>query len=151
MPPKAPLDACPCGGADFATCCGPYLLGQAVPATAEALMRSRYTAYTRGMKDYVRATWHPSTRPADAIIDQNERLQWLGLEVKSALRLRQRKANLPETPIQAGTKAETDTVEFVARYRINGRAHRLHEVSRFLRETRDGVARWFYLDGSFPE
>ena len=135
---------CPCGGPSLATCCGPYLAGAAVPATAETLMRSRYTAYTQGNEAYLRATWDPRTVPLGSIIDPNERLQWLGLEVKSALRLRQRKANLAESQ-------DADTVEFVARYKIGGRAHRLHEVSRFVRETVDGQARWFYVDGSFPE
>ena len=145
--PARPTPACPCGGPAFASCCAPYLAGAAVPPTAEALMRSRYTAYTQGNEAYLRATWHPTTLPPDALIDPNEKLQWLGLEVKSALRLRQRKANLPETPDPSGDR---DSVEFVARYRINGRAHRLHELSRFVREEQAGVARWFYLDGSFP-
>lgn len=144
MSSKAKIAACPCGGPSFLTCCGPYLAGVAVPATAELLMRSRYTAYTLGNEAYLRATWHPSTVPQDALIDPNERLQWVGLEVKSALRLRQRKAELSETP-------DADSVEFVARFKVNGRAHRLHEVSRFVREGVDGVQRWFYLDGSFPE
>ena len=136
--------ACPCGGAAFAICCGPYLAGNAIAATAELLMRSRYCAYTLRDEAYLRATWHPGTLPAGPIVDPDERLQWLGLEVKSALRLRQRKANLPDTP-------DNDTVEFVARYKIAGRAHRLHEVSRFVREQHGDTARWFYLDGSFPE
>lgn len=135
---------CPCGGPSLATCCGPYLNGKAVPPTAEALMRSRYTAYTQRNETYLRATWHPNTLPEGPIIEPNEQLQWIGLEVKSALRLRQRKAELPESP-------DADTVEFVARYKINGRAHRLHEVSRFVREDAGGVARWFYVDGSFPD
>ncbi len=132
--------SCPCGGPSFDTCCGPYLAGDAIPQTAEQLMRSRYTAFTRADEAYLRATWHPTTLPAGPLVEPDERCQWLGLEVKSALRLRQRKADLPETP-------DRDTVEFVARYKIAGRAHRLHEVSRFVRE--DG--RWFYLDGSFPD
>jgi SEC-C motif-containing protein len=144
MPSPPKPAACPCGGASLAACCGPYLAGDAIPPTAEQLMRSRYTAYTRGDEAYLRATWHPSTLPAGPIIDPAERLQWLGLEVKSALRLRQRKANLPET-------SDSDTVEFVARYKIAGRAHRLHEVSRFVREHGAGAARWFYVDGSFPD
>ena len=146
MPPSPKPAACPCGGADFATCCRPYLDGEAIAASAELLMRSRYTAYVLRNEAYLRATWHPSTLPAGPIVDPDEKLQWLGLEVKSALRLRQRKANLLETP-------DRDTVEFVARYKIGGRAHRLHEVSRFVREDagEDKAARWFYLDGSFPE
>ena len=143
MPTTSKPAACPCGGASLATCCGPYLAGQAAP-TAELLMRSRYTASPLGDETYLRATWHPSTLPPGPIIDPAENLKWLGLEVKSALRLRQRKADLPEYP-------DSDTVEFVARFKVNGRAQRLHEVSNFVREESNGVARWFYVDGSFPE
>ena len=104
-------------------------------------MRSRYTAYVQGNEPYLLATWHRTTRPTDKIVDRNEALQWLGLEVKSALRLRQRKV----------TEGE-DFVEFVARCRIAGKGQRLHEVSRFLREADYlGVQRWFYVDGQFPE
>ena len=106
-------------------------------------MRSRYTAYTQRNEAYLRATWHPSTLPPESIVADGETIQWLGLEVKSTLRLRQRKANLPEQP-------GADTVEFVARYRVNGRGHRLHELSRFVREQGGGESRWYYLDGSFP-
>jgi SEC-C motif-containing protein len=137
---------CPCGGPSFAECCRPFIAGAALPPGAEELMRSRYTAYTLRNEDYLRATWHPSTRPADALFADEEKVHWLGLEVKSSLRLRKRQENSPETP-------DSDSVEFVARYKIGGRAHRLHEVSRFVRE-RDpavgGAPRWFYLDGSFP-
>lgn len=142
---STPSSLCPCGGAAFAACCGPYLAGASVPQTAEQLMRSRYSAYTLRDELYLRATWHASTLPDDAIVDPDEKLQWLGLEVKYALRLRQRKADLPEQP-------GSDSVEFVARFKVNGRAHRLHEVSRFVREPDNrGALRWFYVDGSFPE
>ena len=151
MPTPDPSAACPCGGPSLATCCGPFIAGEALPPTAEALMRSRYTAYTQRNEAYLRATWHPRTRPADAIVDPDENLRWLGLEIKSALRLRQRKAESPDHPDSA---VASDTVEFVARFKVGGRAHRLHETSRFLREPDPdlgGVARWFYLDGTFPE
>jgi SEC-C motif-containing protein len=145
---RSPSGTCPCGNPlPILRCCGPYIAGAELPPTAEALMRSRYTAFTLQDEDYLRATWHPSTRPEQAIIDTNDKVQWLGLEVKSALRLRQRKADLPDNPDQ-------DTVEFVARFRVDGRAHRLHEVSRFVREPDPAIVgkmRWFYLDGSFPE
>jgi SEC-C motif-containing protein len=141
MPTKNAPTACPCGGAAYATCCGRYI-GTALPAPgAEQLMRSRYTAYTLRNEAYLRATWHHSTRPGEPIVSDDEKLQWLGLEVKSALRLRQRQV----TPDADGDE-NRDSVEFVARYKVNGRAHRLHELSRFVRE--DG--RWFYLDGTFP-
>lgn len=150
MPTPSTSAACPCGGASYASCCGPYIAGDALPPTAEALMRSRYTAFTLRDEPYLRATWHASTRPTDALFADEEKVHWLGLEVKSALRLRQRKA---ESADQA-EEMNRDTVEFVARYKVNGRAHRLHEVSRFVREAGeggDGALRWFYLDGSFPE
>ena len=152
MPAKTPsMRACPCGGPSLATCCGPFIAGEALPPTAEALMRSRYTAYTQRNEAYLRATWHPRTRPQDAILAPDENLRWLGLEIKSALRLRQRKAELPDHP---GSGTDSDTVEFVARFKMGGRAQRLHETSRFLREPDPdlgGTPRWFYLDGTFPE
>lgn len=133
--------ACPCGGAAYARCCGPFIEGAAVPDSAEQLMRSRYTAFVRRDEAYLRATWHPSTRPSGALVDADEKLKWLGLEIKSAFRIRQ--------PDQAD--AERDSVEFVARYKVGGRARRLREVSRFVREAGPGGMRWYYLDGSFPE
>jgi len=135
--------ACPCGGPSLATCCGPYIDGAAIPQSAEALMRSRYTAYGLRNEPYLLATWHPSTRPTEPVMSDEEKLQWLGLEVKSALRLRQRKAD--------DADLTTDTVEFVARFKTNGRAQRLHEISNFVREPAEGGPRWFYVDGSFPE
>ena len=106
----------------------PYHTGAATPLSAEALMRSRYTAYVLGHADYLKATWHPDTLPQPFALDDQERVQWLGLQVK-------------RHEIQDDQHA---TVEFVARYKINGRAHRLHEVSRFVRE----AGRWYYLDGA---
>jgi len=122
---------CPCGsGRGYAACCGRYHAGEAAP-DAEALMRSRYSAFVLGLEDYLRATWHPATRPAALDLNAPPRPQWLGLTVAS------------HTPVDA-THA---TVEFVARYKLNGRAHRLHEVSRF--ERVDG--RWLYVDGEIAE
>ncbi|NEX16830.1 MAG: hypothetical protein C1943_09425 [Halochromatium sp.] len=55
---------CPCGsGKTLADCCGPFLDGTSAPATAEALMRSRYTAFTQSAVDYLRTTWHSSAQP----------------------------------------------------------------------------------------
>ena len=93
-------------------------------------MRSRYSAYVLGRVDYLRATWDATTRPAD--LDQDPAVKWLGLQVRDHRRL-------DDTHAQ---------VEFVARYRVNGRAVRLHERSRFMREP-DG--RWYYVDGDMLE
>jgi SEC-C motif-containing protein len=119
---------CPCGGPDYTTCCGPILAGTPA-ASAEQLMRSRYTAYTRNDDAYIAATWAVRTRPA-AVEITDDNTQWLGLEIR-----------------HSSTDGDAAIVEFIARYKINGRAQRLHEVSRFVRE--QGC--WFYVDGSFPE
>jgi len=130
MPPKKTSAApCPCGQPKgYAECCGIYHAGVAAP-TAEALMRSRYSAYVLALEPYLLATWHASTRPIDASADEQTR--WLGLSIKRF----------------EATGADSAQVEFVARYKIAGRAQRLHEVSRFVRE--DG--RWYYVDGQFDQ
>lgn len=92
-------------------------------------MRSRYTAYVLGDAAYLRATWDPATCPADLAIDRDTR--WLGLDVREAKAL----------------DADHAEVEFVARYRLQGRGARLHERSRFVR---DAQGRWRYVDGTFP-
>lgn len=123
---------CPCGlPAAYAACCGRYHAGpQHLQApTAKALMRSRYSAYVLGLADYLLATWHPSTRPA-ALAPDSPGLKWLGLEVRRS----------------ALSDDAHAVVEFVARSKQGGRAQRLHEISRFVRE--DG--RWFYVDGEQP-
>lgn len=90
-------------------------------------MRSRYSAFVLGLRDYLLATWHSDTRPATLDLDTSPPTKWLGLEVKRF----------------AATGANTATVEFIARCKIGGRAQRLHETSRFVSE--DG--RWYYRDG----
>ena len=90
-------------------------------------MRSRYTAYVMMREDYLLATWHSSTRPASLGLAGETPTKWLGLEVKRT----------------GQQDADHATVEFVARYKVNGRAGRLHETSRFVREQ----GRWYYLDG----
>ncbi len=122
-----PNEACPCGsGKSYAACCGPLHAGDKPAPSAEALMRSRYAAYVLKLEDYLLATWHASTRPSELDLAADDS-KWLGLEVRAHQQ-------------QDATHA---TVEFVARYRIAGRGHRLRELSRFVRE--DG--RWYYIDG----
>lgn len=128
-PPTSELSRpCPCGsGRDYAGCCGPLIAGAALPRTAEALMRSRYTAFADQALEYLRATWHSSTCPARLAPDPSTK--WIGLKILAT---------------KAGGPDDGDgTVEFVARYKIQGRAHRLHERSRFVREQNA----WRYLDG----
>lgn len=119
----AKLMPCPCGGDEYASCCGHFHAGNPAP-DAQRLMRSRYSAYVLKNEAYLLATWHESTRPASLDFSGEK---WLGLDIKNQ-------------------NIESNTVEFVARYKIGGRAHRMHEISRFVFE--DG--HWFYLDGAFP-
>ena len=118
---------CPCdSGSTYADCCGNWHAGllQGLHApTPEALMRSRYSAYVLGLIDYLLATWHPATAPGELELPP---LKWLGLEV-----------------LLAQSTAQAGVVEFVARCRDNGRAQRMHETSRFVREQ----GRWYYVDG----
>ena len=88
-------------------------------------MRSRYSAYVLERHDFVLETWHPSTRPV-SLDGAMPRRKWLGLSIRNH-----------------HTQGDQASVEFVARYRINDRGQRLHEVSRFVREE----ACWYYLDG----
>jgi SEC-C motif-containing protein len=88
-------------------------------------MRSRYTAFVLEREDYLLRSWHTSCRPASVEFDPQAK--WLGLEVRRA----------------TAQDANHTEVEFVARQRLPGGAHRLHECSRFVRE--DG--QWYYLNG----
>jgi SEC-C motif-containing protein len=120
---------CPCGSGDpYGRCCARYHSGPEHfrAPSPESLMRSRYTAYVLGLADYLLATWHPSTRPT-ALDAFDPSLKWLGLEIRACAR----------------TDADHGTVAFVARSKRAGRAHRLHETSRFVREN----GRWLYVDG----
>lgn len=120
---------CPClSGLPYAECCGPLHRGERTAPTAEALMRSRYSAFAVGDAAYLRATWHRSTRPADVDLDPDVRWRRLDVLATSA----------------GGPFDTTGTVEFRATYRDADGPGALHEVSRFVRE--DGA--WSYLDGS---
>ena len=121
---------CPCGlPAAYADCCGRWHHGpQFLRAPdAQALMRSRYSAYVLDELDYLLRTWHPDSRPAT--LEPNEPgTRWLGLDVRRHDRI----------------DHDHEIVEFVARVRVNGRATRIHETSRFTRV--EGV--WMYVDGT---
>lgn len=122
---------CPCGRQaagkhlTYGHCCGRYIEHfEACPAPdPESLMRSRYTAFVLGRERYLLDTWSSGFRPET--VDFEPQTKWLGLSIKSKKMLEEHRGE----------------VEFVARYRLNGRATRLHENSLF--ERHDG--RWFYL------
>ena len=93
-------------------------------------MRARYSAFVKGEWEFVHRTWDERTRPSLADLQSDDGGKWLGLEVRRHV---------------AGQ--DQASVEFVARYKVDGRAQRLHEISRFVRE----LGQWLYVDGSFPE
>ena len=99
-------------------------------------MRARYSAYVLHDNAFIAASWHASTRPEIRETEPDPQTRWLGLEVRQHAK-----------PGSTGGTDDTATVEFVARFKSGGRAQRLHEVSRFVRE----VGFWWYVDGSFPK
>jgi SEC-C motif domain protein len=135
---------CPCGGASpgsnnavkhppqYAECCGRFIEDGAPPGNAMELMRSRYSAYVLGNTAYVRATWAETTCPRDLETSADPRIRWIGLQIKR----------------YATIDADHAEVEFVARYKIGGRAFRLHETSRF---ERDAEGLWRYVDGDLRD
>ncbi|MGW2959609.1 YchJ family protein [Streptomyces sp. NPDC001220] len=124
---RQPAAGCPCGLAEtYEKCCGRFHRGAAAP-TAEALMRSRYSAFVRRDEPYLLRTWHPRTRPGRLDLDPG--MRWTGLEIL---------ATTDGTAFHA-----TGTVTFRASFKGGS----LHEVSRF--ERVDGA--WVYLDGDFPD
>ena len=122
--------ACPCGsGREYGACCGPTHEGAPAP-TAEALMRSRFSAFARGLPEYVLASWHPSTRPASLELD--EHTVWRRLQIVDT--------------VAGGPDDDEGFVEFRASYRDPDGGGLLHERSRFVRV----AGRWAYLDGDTP-
>lgn len=94
-------------------------------------MRSRYSAFVLGNEAYLRQTWATESLPAEPLLD--DAVKWQGLSILSK---------------EAGGELDqTGVVTFVARYKINGRAGRMQERSRFVRE--QGL--WRYLDGEVSD
>ncbi len=123
---------CPCGSStDFKACCGLYLEGGKYPATPEALMRSRYSAYFKANMDYILKTMRaPALLKFDKRIDPKYPQEWLGLEVITAYN---------------DLDPNIGYVEFIAKYKQNNKVNMIHELSKFHRE--DG--RWYYVDGEY--
>jgi SEC-C motif domain protein len=132
---------CLCGSSiPTSQCCELYLGGNAIAPTAEALMRSRYTAYSQGNVDYLIATLHPQSRQPDdrpTLIQSVQAMRWVGLKIVKTQR--------------GQAQDKRGTVEFVALYQPVekndlqniGMTHQLHERSRFVQES----GQWFYVDG----
>jgi SEC-C motif-containing protein len=125
-------DPCPCGsGIGYDHCCGALHRGERTAPTAEALMRSRFSAYALGLSWYLLSSWDPDTRPAELEVD--EAINWRRLQIVDTE--------------AGGPDDASGIVEFRAQYVADGRRHILHERSRFRRGTDGG---WRYVDGVFP-
>ncbi len=123
------MPVCPCGsGLDYDECCGALHAGKPAP-TAEALMRSRYTAYAMGNFDYLQKTCAPELRADYEPPGVATMPEWRGLKILRT--------------VGGGAGDDAGQVEFMASYTINGQAHSLHELSDFRRV--DGA--WIYTAG----
>lgn len=120
---------CPCGSQlSLAACCQPILDNRLCAETAEALMRSRYTAFVHRHEQHILASWHSRTRPQALNFDDHPVI-WLGLQIHEC---------------HDGSKSDSrGTVEFTSSYLENGQLCSLREKSEFLKE--DEL--WFYLRG----
>ncbi len=125
-------EQCPCGsGTPYAECCEPIIRGIRPATTAESLMRSRYSAYTKAEVDYLYETTHPSYRKGydhEGTRQWAESSQWLGLEIVSA---------------RGGESDTLGEVEFIASYNDGETVHNHHELGKFRKE--DGC--WLFVDG----
>jgi SEC-C motif-containing protein len=125
---------CPCGSKlEYTLCCEPFLKGESKPDTAEKLMRSRYTAFTKANIDYLKKTLTPEARKdfdAKEAKSWAQSAKWKSLEILST--------------VNGMEKDSTGTVEFMATYEIDGEGIEHHEVSKFKKGS-DG--NWYFVDG----
>ena len=123
---KKKSTTCPCGsGQPLEHCCLHVINGTRAASSAEALMRSRFSAYALDRQQYLLSSWHPTTRPDS--IESDPSIQWVRLKI-----------------IDAHTRP--DQVEFVATFKLNGKAYKMRENSRFIFEN----GHWFYLGAIEP-
>lgn len=121
---------CPCNsGKNYSDCCHPFHAGAKAAPTAEALMRSRFSAYALQLSNYIFKTWQTNTRPSKQSLKQLEPIAWKSLDIISTQ--------------QGSPFDQSGMVEFKAYYDDNGLEQCLHETSRFSRENNQ----WVYIDG----
>ena len=129
MPIISDTTACLCGsGSSYAECCRRFHVNEAVAPSAEALMRSRFTAYALRNIEYLLATWDAAKRPT-GIDFSKETAQWHTLLILSCRK--------------GGALDNKGVVEFKAFYKQDDDEYFMHEISRFVKTGQ----RWFYVDG----
>lgn len=124
---------CPCGsGLSYSACCEPIISGRNEAVTAQALMRSRYVAFTLADVDYLMRSHSAKTRPVKdrkSIEKWAKSVNWMGLAILET---------------HAGEASdEIGTVEFKATYLENGKLQQIHEKSLFHCEN----GKWVYVSG----
>ncbi|HJV66735.1 MAG TPA: YchJ family protein [Geomonas sp.] len=127
------MEQCPCGsGLAYTECCEPIIRGVRPAETAEALMRSRYSAYVKVETDYIFETTHPKHREGydhAGTKEWAENAEWDSLEIIST---------------KDGGKDDTvGEVEFIARFAEKGKPMVHHERAQFKKE-KDA---WLFTDG----
>lgn len=127
-----PESPCPCGSdKSLAGCCLPLIRRQVPAATAEALMRSRYTAHCLQAIDYLWDTWDPQQRQQSSPEDIRQwasSCHWLGLHIVATT---------------AGKENDQQgAVRFIASYIQEGEKHQHREVSLF-KKSDNG---WLYIN-----
>ena len=127
------LTDCACGSQrPYPECCGAFHAGLRKAATAEELMRSRYSAYALKLPDYIVATTHPSYR-SPGLMQEVE--AWMAQTTWQQLEVLQTK--------QGGTEDQQGEVEFRAHYSVAGINDSHHEHSRFEKQEDE----WYYTEG----
>jgi SEC-C motif domain protein len=128
---------CSCGsGKEYSQCCEPYISGKVLPPTPEALMRSRYTAYSQANIDYIKKTMLGKALQGfdeSGAREWAKKVNWLGLQVIRS--------------VDKSSKDNVGLVEFLAKYTYQGEKHLIYEVSEFVKK--EGV--WYYVDGVNPK
>lgn len=125
---------CPCGSSEsFEKCCQPFLSGTSLPETAEKLMRSRYSAYTKADVDYLRKTLAPESR---SDFDPKSTEQWAKESTWKGLKI--------ISTDRGGPGDKKGTVEFSATYEHEGEALEHYEVSKFRKSDK---GQWLFVDG----
>ncbi len=132
------MTLCPCGsGRDYEACCAPFIEGKDFPPTAEALMRARYTAHSKGIFEYLNTSTHPRTRAEvdwDELRKWSEAVQWEGLEILST--------------DKGGEQDQQGVVSFSAAFTYEGVSQEHREHSLF---QRDEQGHWLYVDGEMDK
>jgi len=127
------MTTCPCGsGSDYAACCEPIITGKKAAATAEQLMRARYSAHVKVEADFIHNSIHPDFRDnydPEGAKKWAEEAQWHGLEIVET--------------VAGGEKDDAGEVVFIARYRDKKGVHSHHERGHFKRKGKS----WYFTEG----